>query len=148
MALTDLKSRIEDSVSPYFNSESSYTADMNQDGQKNDLIYIPNTKDELLFIDKNGFTAADQAMVDILNLDYLLNSSWGVIKSTSACNEGWLLQYEGVNDNNVPRFRCTTTKRNKTSRPTPSKAHWTLPTAGNCRSASGISSISRGVYDC
>ncbi|EHB91670.1 hypothetical protein HMPREF9450_01719 [Alistipes indistinctus YIT 12060] len=34
---------------------------MNQDGQKNDLIYIPNTKDELLFIDKNGFTAADQA---------------------------------------------------------------------------------------
>ena len=53
MALTDLKSRIEDSVSPYFNSESSYTADMNQDGQKNDLIYIPNTKDALLFIDKN-----------------------------------------------------------------------------------------------
>gem|GEM_PF-2536739 len=34
---------------------------MNQDGQKNDLIYIPNTKDELLFINKNGFTAADQA---------------------------------------------------------------------------------------
>ena len=31
MALTDLKSRIEDSVSPNFNSESSYTADMNQD---------------------------------------------------------------------------------------------------------------------
>ena len=61
MALTDPKSRIEDSVSPYFNSESSYTADMNQDGQKNDLIYIPNTKDELLFINKNGFTAADQA---------------------------------------------------------------------------------------
>lgn len=59
MALTDLKSRIEDSVSPYFNSESSYTADMNQDGQKNDLIYIPNTKDELLFIDKNGLTAAE-----------------------------------------------------------------------------------------
>ena len=56
MALTDLKSRIEDSVSPYFNSESSYTADMNQDGQKNDLIYIPNTKDELLFIDKTSRT--------------------------------------------------------------------------------------------
>ena len=136
-----------------------YTADMNQDGQKNDLIYIPNTKDELLFIDKNGFTAADQAdafwnfinqdpylrkhkgqyaeaygaylpwvhrfdfrvaqdfklkigrttnilqvSVDILNLGNLLNSSWGVIKSTSACNGGRLLQYEGVNENNVPRY--------------------------------------------
>ena len=65
-------------------------------------------------------------MVDILNLDNLLNSSWGVIKSTSACNEGRLLQYEGVNDNNVPRFRCTTAKRNKTSLPTPSKGHWQI----------------------
>lgn len=78
MALTDLKSRIEDSVSPYFNSESSYTADMNQDGQKNDLIYIPNTKDELLFIDKTDLRPPTRPMVDILNLDNLLNSSWGV----------------------------------------------------------------------
>lgn len=136
-----------------------YTADMNQDGQKNDLIYIPKNKEELLFIDKNGFTAAEQAdafwdfvnqdsylkkhkgqyaeaygaylpwvhrfdvriaqdfkikagkttntlqlSVNILNVGNLLNSSWGVIKSTSACNGGKILQYEGVNENKVPKY--------------------------------------------
>lgn len=136
-----------------------YTTDMNQDGQKNDLIYIPKTKDELLFIDKNGFTAAEQAdafwnfvnqdsylkehkgeyaeaygaylpwvhrfdfkvvqdfkiragkthhtlqvSVDILNVGNLIKSSWGVFKSTSACNGGRLLQYEGVNENKIPQY--------------------------------------------
>lgn len=38
-----------------------YSNDMNQDGQSYDLIYIPKTKDELTFVDKNGFTAAEQA---------------------------------------------------------------------------------------
>lgn len=136
-----------------------YTADMNQDGQKNDLIYIPKTKDELFFVDKNGIGAAEQAeafwyfinqdsylkkhkgeyaeaygaylpwvhrfdirvmqdfnvkigrtsntlqlSVDILNVGNLLNSSWGVVKSTSACNGARLLQYEGVTGDNVPKY--------------------------------------------
>lgn len=136
-----------------------YITDMNQDGQKNDLIYIPETKDELQFVDKNGFTAAQQAeafwnfvnqdpylrkhkgeyaeaygaylpwihrfdlriaqdfrikagkttntlqvSIDILNIGNLLNSSWGIIKSTSACNGARLLQYEGTDDNLVPRY--------------------------------------------
>lgn len=136
-----------------------YTADMNQDGQKNDLIYIPKTKDELLFVDKNGIGAAEQAeafwnfinqdsylkkhkgeyaeaygsylpwvhrfdirvmqdfnvkigktnntlqvSVDILNVGNLLNSSWGVVKSTSACNGARLLQYEGVTGDNIPKY--------------------------------------------
>lgn len=136
-----------------------YTADMNQDGQKNDLIYIPKSTDELLFIDKNGLTASEQSeafwnfvnqdpylskrkgqyaeayaatlpwihrfdirvaqdfrikagqttntiqlSVDILNVGNLLNSSWGVMRSPSACNNGRLLQYEGVTENNTPQF--------------------------------------------
>ena len=38
-----------------------YNGDMNGDGNPNDLMYIPRTKDELKFVDKNGFTAAEQA---------------------------------------------------------------------------------------
>lgn len=136
-----------------------YTADMNQDGQKNDLIYIPKSKDELLFVEKNKIKAEEQAeafwnfvnqdpylkkykgqyaeayaaylpwvhrfdvrivqdfkvragkttntlqlSVDILNVGNLLNSSWGVAQSTTACNGARLLQYEGVNENNVPKY--------------------------------------------
>ena len=136
-----------------------YTADMNQDGQKNDLIYIPKSKDELLFVDKNGLKAQEQAeafwnfinqdsylkkhkgqyaeayaaylpwvhrfdvriaqdfkikagkttntlqlSVDILNVGNLFHNSWGVAKATTACNGARLLQYEGVNGNNVPQY--------------------------------------------
>lgn len=39
-----------------------YSNDMNQDGINNDLMYIPASKDEILFKDGvNGFTAAEQA---------------------------------------------------------------------------------------
>lgn len=37
-----------------------FDGDMNGDRVNNDLIYIPATKDELLFVDKNGFTANEQ----------------------------------------------------------------------------------------
>lgn len=43
------------------NYSYTYQNDMNQDGVNNDLIYIPKTKDELTFVEKNGFTAQEQA---------------------------------------------------------------------------------------
>jgi len=38
-----------------------YSTDMNKDGVNNDLIYVPASKNEILFKDANGFTAAQQA---------------------------------------------------------------------------------------
>lgn len=136
-----------------------YSNDMNGDGATNDLLYIPSTKDQIKFVDANGFTAAQQAeafwkfveqdkylnnhkgeyakaygatmpwvnrvdlklaqdfkikvgnamntlqfTVDILNIGNLINDSWGVTKSTSSCNYGKLLQYKGVDSDNVPTF--------------------------------------------
>ncbi|MDD6209947.1 MAG: TonB-dependent receptor [Bacteroidales bacterium] len=161
-----------------------YVTDMNQDGQKNDLIYIPKTRDELMFVDKNGFTAAEQAAafwdfvnqdpylkkhkgeyaeaygaylpwlnrvdvrvaqdfkvkagkswntlqvsVDILNFANLLNSSWGVIQSNSACNGGRLLQYEGVTENNVPRYSMYYDAATKSL---PSKTFESTRSTANC----------------
>ena len=79
------------------------------------LIYIPNTKDELLFIDKNGFTAADQANGRHSQSGQSAEQLLGSNKKHERLQRSRLLQYEGVNDNNVPQFRCTTAKRNKTS---------------------------------
>jgi hypothetical protein len=38
-----------------------YSTDMNRDGVNNDLMYVPASKNEILFKDANGFTAAQQA---------------------------------------------------------------------------------------
>lgn len=136
-----------------------YSNDMNGDNVSSDLMYIPRTKDELKFVDKNGFTAAEQAdafwrfveqdkylsahkgeyaeaygaslpwvhrfdlkvtqdfrlragkaihtlqlSFDVLNIGNLLKSSWGVTQTTSPCNYGKLLTYEGKDAAGTPTY--------------------------------------------
>ena len=73
-----------------------YTTDMNQDGQKNDLIYIPKTKDELLFIDKNGFTAAEQADAfwNFVNQDSYLKEHKGEYAEAYGAYLPWVHRFD------------------------------------------------------
>jgi hypothetical protein len=45
-----------------------------------------------------------QFNVDIINFGNLLNSEWGVNRNMFAANNGQILSYEGVNENNEPTF--------------------------------------------
>lgn len=45
-----------------------------------------------------------QFSLDFLNFGNLLNSKWGVEKNMFQANNGQILQYEGVDSNNVPEF--------------------------------------------
>lgn len=46
-----------------------------------------------------------QVSMDIMNLGNLLNSSWGVYKTASACNSGKVLTYAGKNAQNEPVYK-------------------------------------------
>ena len=148
-----------------------YSNDMNGDKNSFDLIYIPKTKEELKFVDKNGFTAAQQAdafwnfveqdnylkkhkgeyaeaygsflpwihrfdlkiaqdfkmkvgksvntlqvSLDMLNIGNLLNSAWGVTKTTSPSNFGKILKYEGKNAEDIPTYSMGYNTVNKEKR--------------------------------
>ena len=148
-----------------------YSNDMNGDKNSFDLIYIPKTKEELKFVDKNGFTAAQQAdafwnfveqdnylkkhkgeyaeaygsflpwihrfdlkiaqdfkmkvgksvntlqvSLDMLNIGNLLNSAWGVTKTTSPSNFGKILKYEGKNAEGIPTYSMGYNTVNKEKR--------------------------------
>jgi hypothetical protein len=76
--------------------EGSYTYyygnDMNGDGQNTDLIYIPKTKDEIAFVDKNGFTAAQQvdAFWNFINQDDYLKDRKGKYTEAYGARMPWL----------------------------------------------------------
>ncbi|MDR0824494.1 MAG: carboxypeptidase regulatory-like domain-containing protein [Prevotella sp.] len=68
-----------------------YNNDMNGDGVNTDLIYIPKTKDELIFVDKNGFTANQQrdAFWDYINQDHYLRKHKGEYAHSYAALYPW-----------------------------------------------------------
>lgn len=70
----------------------NYNNDMNGDGQRGDLIYIPKAKEELTFVDKNGFTAAQQADAfwNFVNQDDYLKTRKGKYTEANAAYMPWL----------------------------------------------------------
>lgn len=52
-----------------------------------------------------------QFSLNIMNLGNLINNSWGIIKSNSACNNGKLLQFKEVNTQGEPVYTMTTIKK-------------------------------------
>lgn len=73
-----------------------YNGDMNRDGINNDLIYIPKSKDELKFIDKNGFTADEQATAfwNFVNQDPYLKKHKGEYAEAYSARYPWLNQFD------------------------------------------------------
>lgn len=73
-----------------------YNGDMNQDGINNDLIYIPKSKDELTFVDKNGFTAVEQAEAfwNYVNQDPYLKKHKGEYAEAYSARYPWLNQFD------------------------------------------------------
>lgn len=73
-----------------------YNGDMNQDGINNDLIYIPKSKDELTFIDKNGFTATEQADAfwAYINQDSYLSKHKGEYAQAYSARYPWVNQVD------------------------------------------------------
>lgn len=69
-----------------------YNNDMNGDGETADLIYIPKAENELVFIDKNGFTAADQAAAfwKFVNQDDYLKTRKGKYTEANRAMMPWL----------------------------------------------------------
>jgi hypothetical protein len=57
----------------------SYTNDMNGDGSSADLIYIPASKDDVLFVDNGNYTAAEQQ-----------DAFWNFV-----CNDPYLSKHKG-----------------------------------------------------
>ena len=57
----------------------SYANDMNGDGSSADLIYIPASKDEVLFVDNGNYTAAEQQ-----------DAFWNFV-----CNDPYLSEHKG-----------------------------------------------------
>ena len=74
----------------------TYNNDMNQDGQTNDLIYIPKSKDELTFVDKNGFTASQQADAfwNFINQDPYLKKHKGEYAEAYAAKMPWINRFD------------------------------------------------------
>ena len=73
-----------------------YDGDMNQDGINNDLIYIPKSKDELTFVDKNGFTAEQQAEAfwNYVNQDSYLKNHKGEYAKAYSARYPWVNQID------------------------------------------------------
>ena len=78
-------SRFSTSVGLFYNGctagtySYTYSNDMNGDGALNDLLYIPASKDELMFTDNAGYTAAQQQ-----------EALWEFV-----CNDGYLSRHKG-----------------------------------------------------
>ena len=72
-----------------------------------------------------------QVSVDIMNVGNLLNSSWGCTKDTGACNDGNILQYIKLNEQNEPiyTFRSVTAD-GKTALPT--RSSWVSRNTAQC----------------
>lgn len=68
-----------------------YNNDMNGDGVNADLIYIPKSQDELIFVDKNGFTAAEQsaAFWNYINQDSYLKKHKGEYAASYGALRPW-----------------------------------------------------------
>ena len=49
-----------------------------------------------------------QLSLDIMNVGNLLNSSWGVMETPAACNNGKLLEYKGTDAQGRPQFTMVT----------------------------------------
>ena len=49
-----------------------------------------------------------QLSLDIMNVGNLLNSSWGVMETPAACNNGKLLEYKGTDSQGRPQFTMVT----------------------------------------
>lgn len=73
-----------------------YDGDMNQDGVNRDLIYIPKSQDELTFVDKNGFTAAQQAEAfwNYVNQDPYLKKHKGEYAEAYSARYPWINQVD------------------------------------------------------
>lgn len=73
-----------------------YTNDMNGDGINNDLIWIPAAKDDILFTDKGGFTAAQQqdAFWNFVNQDPYLSAHKGEYAGANAARMPWLNRFD------------------------------------------------------
>ena len=78
------------------NYSYTYNNDMNQDGVNNDLIYIPKSKDELTFVDKNGFTAEQQADAfwKFVNQDPYLKKHKGEYAEAYSARYPWVNQFD------------------------------------------------------
>lgn len=68
-----------------------------------------------------------QASLDIINFTNMLNSSWGVPKTTQGCNKGQILKYEGVDAQNTPIFSM-----NKVNGKYPTKTYEIYKNYSNC----------------
>ena len=83
-----------------------YTNDMNGDGVNNDLIWIPESKEQIHFIDNGGFTAAEQqdAFWAFVEQDKYLSSHKGGYAGANAARMPWLNR---VDVHLAERFRLT-----------------------------------------
>jgi hypothetical protein len=160
----------------------SYTNDMNGDGSSADLIYIPASKGDVLFVDNGNYTAAEQQdafwnfvcndpylskhkgeyaeanmarmpwfnrfdlrvvenigfkvgndihkvqlSLDLMNATNLISNKLGVRKTASACNNGKILTYKGVNAEGNPLYTLYSNKEGLLS-----KQFDTLKSSDNC----------------
>lgn len=73
-----------------------YTNDMNGDGANKDLIYIPKSKDEIKFVDKNGFSASEQADAfwNFINQDTYLKNHKGQYAEAYSARQPWVHQFD------------------------------------------------------
>lgn len=73
-----------------------YSSDMNGDGVNNDLMYIPATSSEIKFIDKNGFTAQQQADAfwAFINQDSYLSQNKGKYAEAYSAKMPWVNRFD------------------------------------------------------
>lgn len=73
-----------------------YDNDMNQDGNSNDLIYVPRTKDEIKFVDKNGYSKEQQedAFWDFIEQDPYLRNRKGKYAEAYSARLPWVNRFD------------------------------------------------------
>jgi len=90
-------------VGLYYNGYNSgsyswiYSSDMNKDGVNNDLMYIPATKNEILFKEgANGFTAAQQAdaLWSFIEQDSYLSKNKGKYAEAYSAKMPWVNRFD------------------------------------------------------